>query len=114
MFTRINVYQFRDEFTLANRKDNFSYEGLGILFEYLEQVEEDTGEPIELDVIALCCDYNEETWSDVARNYSIDLNDADPESEDYMEQCKQIILDYLNENTAVCGYDDDIVVYACF
>jgi len=36
-----------------NRKTNFSYEGLEILFEYLEELEESTGEEIELDVIAL-------------------------------------------------------------
>ena len=109
MFTRINVYQFRDEFTLANRKDQFSYEGLGILFDYLEQVEDDTGEPIELDVIALCCDYTEDTFEDVAKNFNIDISEcADA------EEIRQTVLDYLNDHTAVCGYDDDIVVYACF
>ena len=109
MFTRINVYQFRDEFTLANRKDQFSYEGLGILFDYLEQVEDDTGEPIELDVIALCCDYTEDKWLDVAKNYSIDVSHCEDD-----EELRETVLDYLNDNTAVCGYDDDIVVYACF
>ena len=109
MFTRINVYQFRDEFTLANRKDQFSYEGLGILFEYLEQVEDETGEPIELDVIALCCDYNEDKWLDVAKNYSIDVSHCEDDDE-----LRETVLDDLNDNTAVCGYDDDIVVYACF
>ena len=37
------------------RPDNFSYEGLEQLFEYLESYEEDAQEQIELDVIALCC-----------------------------------------------------------
>lgn len=109
MFTRINVYQFRDEFTLANRKDQFSYEGLGILFEYLEQVEDDTGEHIELDVIALCCDYNEDTFEDVAKNYNIDISACED-----AEEIRQTVLDHLNDETMVCGHDDDIVVYACF
>jgi len=109
MFTRINVYQFRDEFTLVNRKDQFSYEGLGILFDYLEQVEDDTGEPIELDVIALCCDYTEDTFEDAAKNFNIDISEcADA------EEIRQTVLDYLNDETMVCGHDDDIVVYACF
>ena len=41
------------------RENNFSWEGLAALFEYLEGIEEGTGEEIELDVIALCCDYTE-------------------------------------------------------
>ena len=41
------------------RENNFSWEGLALLFEYLESIEEDTGEEMELDVIALCCDYTE-------------------------------------------------------
>ena len=109
MFTRINVYQFRDEFTLANRKGQFSYEALGWLFDYLEQVEDDTGEPIELDVIALCCDYNEDTFEDVAKNYNIDTSGCDDEDE-----LREAVLEYLHRETAVCGYDGDTVLYACF
>lgn len=109
MFTRINVYQFRDEFTLANRKDNFSYEALGWLFDYLEQCEEDTGEPLELDVIALCCDYNEDKWLDVARNYGIDISDCADD-----EEIRDRILDHLNDETLVVNYDDDVVLFACF
>lgn len=55
----VNVYDFRDAFQACNRADNFSYEGLTALFDYLEQYEEGTGEEYELDVIALCCDFTE-------------------------------------------------------
>lgn len=41
------------------RPDNFSYEGLSILFDWLEQLEQDTGEELELDVIAICCDFSQ-------------------------------------------------------
>ena len=54
----INFYAFRDAFQ-AMRPDTFSYEGLRALFEYLEALEDDTGEEIELDVIAICCDFTE-------------------------------------------------------
>lgn len=54
----INLYNFRDAFQ-AMRPNNFSYEGLRALFEYLEDLEDDTGEEIELDVIAICCDFTE-------------------------------------------------------
>ena len=55
----IGFCQFCDRFRDMNRNENFSYDGKRALFEYLEQYEEDTGEEIELDVIALCCDYTE-------------------------------------------------------
>jgi len=54
----INMYDFERAFKNFER-DNFSYDGLKALFEYLEEYEEGTGEEVELDVIALCCDYAE-------------------------------------------------------
>ena len=54
----IDLYQFRDAFQ-ALRPDNFTYEGLAALFDYLEELEEDTGMETELDVIAICCDFAE-------------------------------------------------------
>ena len=58
MIDTINEYQFANAFK-GIRPDNFSYMGLKALFDYLEMLEDDIGEPIELDVIALCCEYSE-------------------------------------------------------
>ncbi len=57
MKSTVSLSDFRDAFQM--RKDQFSYEGLEILFEYLEEYEKATGEEIELDVIDLCCEYTE-------------------------------------------------------
>jgi hypothetical protein len=54
----VNKSLFMDAFK-ALRPDNFSYEGLSTLFDYLESYEEELGEEIELDVIALCCEFSE-------------------------------------------------------
>lgn len=62
MIKNINFSDFCDAFKAFDR-DNFGYEGKRALFDYLEQLEEDTGEQIELDVIALCCEYTE--YSDI-------------------------------------------------
>ena len=40
-------------------KDCFSYEGLKSLFGYFENLIEETGEQIELDVVAISCEYEE-------------------------------------------------------
>ena len=58
MKTSVNFYNFRQAFE-AIRPDNFSSDGLRALFEYLEEYEQDCGEEIELDVIAICCDFTE-------------------------------------------------------
>jgi hypothetical protein len=108
MIQTINVSDFRAAFHRMGRKDQFSYEGLGALFEYLEEFD-DGG--YELDVIALCCDYSEDTVSDIARNYSIDLNDADVEADDYEEQCRQIVFDYLSNKTSVIGETSNGFIY---
>ena len=57
----INENQFIDAFrTWDTYKDAFSYEGLKALYEELEQVSEcmDSNQ-VELDVVAICCDYTE-------------------------------------------------------
>ena len=59
MIRTITKSNFRDEFKNYNREDHFSYEGLGALYDWLENYEEDTGCTVELDVIALCCGYTE-------------------------------------------------------
>ena len=54
----VNEHSFTEAFEKI-RPDNFSYEGQKALYEYLEDLSEDIGTPIELDVISICCDYSE-------------------------------------------------------
>jgi hypothetical protein len=101
---------FVDAFRAYDRYGNFGYEALRVIFDYLEQYEQDTGEELELDVIAICCDYDSSHYKDIADNYRIDLSDADGDEDDE----KQIVLDYLNDNTMVLGETDCEIVYQCF
>lgn len=55
----INFYDFERAFVQADRANQFTYEGKKALFEYIEQYEDDCETEIELDVIALCCEYTE-------------------------------------------------------
>lgn len=55
----INFSQFCDAFRDAGREDQFTYKGKKALFEYLEMLEDDCDMAIELDVIALCCEFVE-------------------------------------------------------
>jgi len=58
MKTTVNFYSFCDAFSEYN-KDHFSYEWKRALFDYLEDYEDQTGEEVELDTVALCCEYSE-------------------------------------------------------
>lgn len=58
MKTTINFYEFRRWFE-NNRPNNFSRAGLMAMFDYFEEYEEDTGESIEFDPIAICVEYTE-------------------------------------------------------
>jgi|TARA_R110000824_G_scaffold9193_1_gene41245 hypothetical protein len=55
----VSMYQFERSFVRMGRAAQFTYEGLQALHEYFEEYEESTGEEIELDVIAICCEYSE-------------------------------------------------------
>ena len=105
-----NVSQFREAFRLAGRMDQFSYEGLEVLFDYLEELSEDTGETIELDPVALCCDYYESSIEELIDNYNIDVSGANGDE----DEIKAIVEEYLQDNTSICGEVDDGFVYAVF
>lgn len=59
MYQKMNFYDFERAFREAGRASQFTYNGLSALFDHLEEVEEQIGEPIVIDVISLCCDYSE-------------------------------------------------------
>ena len=77
----VTFTDFLDAFRAHGREDQFSYSGLRVLFNSLEEYEESTGEEIELDVISLCCDYCEYDADETIDNYSIDVSDCEDEDE---------------------------------
>ena len=80
------------------RPNSFSLQGLGALWDYLEQYENDCGIGVEFDVIALCCDFSEDSWENIAQSYNFDLSACETE-EDKIEEVKMC----LEENGALTG-----------
>lgn len=101
LYSTVNESAFHDRFIAYGRKENFSYEGRKALFEYLEQLSEDMGEPIELDVIALCCDYSE--YSSL-KEFNAEYNTANPF--DTWEE--------VAENTTVIEFGDGAAIVQAF
>jgi hypothetical protein len=101
MYQSVSSYDFHNAFKLRGRETQFSYDALELLFNYFEELETREN-PIELDVIAICCDYSECTHEEIANNYSIeDLEDLS------IEDKNQAIEDFLNDNTILIGITSD-------
>lgn len=105
----IDRHDFSNAFQRAGRADQFSSHAMRLLFEYFEEYEESTSEEIELNVIAICCEYCEDTAKSIADNYSIDY-----EENVYEDELREIVRDYLEENTQLIGETTSGFVYAAF
>jgi hypothetical protein len=75
--------QFADQFRDYGRGDNFSYDALHALYEWYEELDPD----MELDVIAICCDWYEyesitEAYRDFFSDQSTDEDDMRDELSD--------------------------------
>jgi len=108
MKTTVNFSEFRDSFQQI-RPDNFSYEGLRHLFSWLEQYEEDTGEEMELDVIAICCDFSEDTFQNIADQYGLDLSEYETD-----EEKQEAVADYLSNQGVYVGEAGECIIYRNF
>ena len=94
MKQEIYFNDFCDAFRTMNLDNNFTYKGKKALFDYLEEYEESTGESVNFDIIALCCEYTEyENLKELQANYT------DIES-----------MEDLENNTTVIKIDDDAFI----
>lgn len=98
---RIGFSQFTDEFHNAGRGEQFSYTALSALYDYLMVISEGMGEPIELDVIGLCCEFTEESIGEYAENYDIKGDACD-------------VVDHAMSETTVVYHDADTILYASY
>ena len=65
----VTKHMFVDSFRVYGRTDSFSVAAREALFDYFEQLEDDIGEEIELDPIAICCDWAEYTLDELRQDY---------------------------------------------
>ena len=119
----INEYDFRRAFE-SLRPDNFSYAGLGALFEFMEEMEEATSDEIELDVLAICCDYSEMTLDEIINDYIYSKSCGNEHIYDAeaWEELKELddderleyLTDWLNDRTIVIPVDDETLIVGAF
>lgn len=107
MKTTVSFGDFVQAFKDMGRENQFSIDALNIIFEHIEQIENDTGEECELDVIGICCEYAEATWQEIANDYLLHDKSLDDEE----EENKVKVLDYLADEGVLIGETDDTIVY---
>ena len=98
MIKAISLFDFRQEFKQCNRSDNFSYEGLEVLFDYLESLEFDRDTPLELDVIEFCCEFEECDAQSIIEAYSLEC-----ESDLSQKEINDIARNYLEDQGVLVG-----------
>ena len=113
----LNTYQIAD----ALKNDTcarWSYNGSLALAEYLEELEESTGEEIELDVCAIRCDFSEyESALAAALEYDwspeasiLDDDDNLRPGDEVEEENEELALKWLENRTQVISFDGGIIV----
>ena len=60
---------------MADDNANWSYEAATALVEWLEELEDSSGEPIEFDPVALRCEFSEYTATDLVEEYGMTLEE---------------------------------------
>lgn len=113
----VNLHTFRESFRTMGRQDQFSWQGLEALFDYLEELESDIGEELELDVIALCCDYSEhDSACEAAQEYGWSGTDRDEDEseEDYSERAEDEALEWLRDRASVIEVSGGSVIIRGF
>lgn len=113
MYKNISFGDFLDSFS-DTYTNNFTYEGKRALFDYLEQYEDDIGEKIELDTVALCCEYSEyESATEAASNYFefewMVFNENGDETET-AEEVENKAIKFLEDRTQVIVFDKWIII----
>lgn len=73
---------------------SFTYNGASALYEYLTELEEDIGQEIQFDHVAIRCDYSEYKTLDEILNQYDNIN----------------TLDDLRDNTTVIEFDEGFII----
>lgn len=87
-------------------KDNFSLEGAKAVFNYFDDLSEQTADPIEFDPVAWCCEFSEYDDPQEAYHELVDDNKEIDNDDD--------ILDYFRENTTLIELDNGHLIIGEF
>lgn len=99
MIQTITLSDFRDAFRRMGRTDQFSYEALELIFDYIESYESETGESQELDVIGICCEWAESTPAEILDQYDTDISTEGKDN----DEIAAAVYEWLNDEMILAG-----------
>lgn len=114
MKVTLSTYEIADRIA-SDKNSSFSYDGAYAIANYLEEYEESTGEEMELDLVAIRCDFSEykslQEWahdhfSNAWQELGFDESDCDDDEFD------NAIREYLQDHTTLIEFDEGIIVQA--
>ena len=100
-----------------NRGDNYGYDGWRAIGDYLEEISNDLGENIDIDIISICCEYGKaESVEDFANQYPQFMDEIDPEAwGDMTEQEKlDCVAEFIADNGSLVICRDDLIIWSGF
>ena len=93
MIQTLRLSDFTNAFRNSDRAEQFSYHALELIFDYIEEYERDTGEQIEFDLIALCCEWAELTAAEVIHQYITLIETEGRKEEDIDREVEEFLID---------------------
>jgi hypothetical protein len=114
----VTLERFCESFT-SIPSNNFSSEGMKALFSHLNDFEEQSGDEIELDPIALCCEYTEyDSAYDAMEQYQPEDMPVEGEDGDDLlevqEKNEKEALSWLQDRTTVIEVEGGKVIIQNF
>ncbi len=108
----VTFSSFVDAFRAHDRQEQFSYAALRVLFDEFEDYEEQTGSEVELDVIAICCDFVEMSVQEVIDSY---MSEERTELEEMPEERRtEVVIEWLVDHTWFMGNTGSSLVFQQF
>ena len=118
----LTTYEIAQEL-LQDSNANWSRAGAVALAEYLQELEDNTGNEMEMDIVAIRCDYSQydslESWADdyfggdaktVADALGLDVDMSGVEFEQDEEEVSQVIREYILNNGQLVEFEGGIIV----
>ena len=113
MYSQLNTSQIADQLMTAGAFGN-SYAASLVMAEYLEHLEDSSGESMELDPIAIRCEFSFDTienyafyYSDQMRARGIAVTSLGRFCDDYS---RQAVIEWLEERTVLIHVEDDFFI----
>ena len=98
----------------ADQNANWSHRGARALIEYMEELEEDTGEEIEFDAVAIRCDFSEyeslQTWAHEYFSNAWEELGFDESEEIESDEFDEKIREHIQENGTLIEFEGGVIV----